>query len=240
MAKPISIIYEDEHLLLVNKPTGMLSIPDRFDPDKPNLYTQLHRQYEKVWVVHRIDRPTSGLICYALNEEAHRHLSLQFQQRSVEKTYLALVDGRLPKDEGSIDLRIAPNPAKAGQMIAGKTGKTALTHYRVVERFPAFTLVEVRIETGRTHQIRVHFQAIGHPLAVDELYGKRTGLFLSEIKRKGFRMGKEQEERPLLARLALHAQRITLTHPATETSFTMEAPLPKDLSAVLKQMRKWT
>ncbi len=233
------IIFKDEHILLANKPPGLLSIPDRFVPEKPNLLNLLTHEHGKVWVVHRIDRGTSGLICFARNEEAHRHLSLQFENRTVEKTYLVLLDGKVFQEEGTIDKPIAESHTQPGKMTVAKKGKSAVTHYKVVERFRQFTLVEAQIETGRTHQIRVHFESIGHPLAVDSLYGRREAFFLSEVKQRGFQLGRGKEERPLLSRLPLHAWKLALQHPASEKRMSFEAPLPKDLAAALKQVRKW-
>jgi len=233
------ILFEDEHLILANKPPGLLSIPDRFAPEKPNLLALLNRQYGKVWTVHRIDRETSGLICFARNEEAHRNLSLQFEQRAVEKTYLALLDGPAVPEEGTIDRPLAESQSQPGKMVVAKKGKAAITRYKVAERFRQFTLVEARIETGRTHQIRAHFESIGHPLAVDRLYGRREAFYLSEVKQKGFHLSREEEERPLLSRLPLHAWKLALDHPHTGERLVFEAPLPKDFAAVLKQLRKW-
>ncbi len=241
MGKPqLDILHEDDNLLLVNKPAGLLTLPDRFKPDeKPNLKTQLDRRYGKVWTVHRLDRETSGVLAFALNEDSHRHLSQQFQERRADKTYLALLDGNPAAPTGTIDRPLGPNPAKAGQMMVVRKGKASVTHYQVIEAFRHFALAEARIETGRTHQIRVHFASIGHPLAVDAFYGQREALYLSEIKQHGFRLGKGREERPLLTRLPLHASRLVLQHPGTGARLEATAPLPKDLRAVLNQLRKW-
>jgi 23S rRNA pseudouridine1911/1915/1917 synthase len=234
------LLYEDEQLLLVAKPSGLLSIPDRHQPDIPSLQQLLATAYGRIWTVHRLDRETSGVICFARTEEAHRSLSLQFEKRTAGKYYLALVDGRLVDDTGSIALPIGPHPRQEGKMaIISRGGKSALTDYRVLDRYKAFSWVEARLHTGRTHQVRVHFQAIGHALAVDPLYGKRSELFLSEIKGKKFQLGKYEEERPLLQRTALHASRLIVAHPLTGQPVAGEAPLPKDLRAVLSQLDKW-
>lgn len=233
------ILYRDEHQLVVNKPAGLLSVPDRYDPTKPNLQDWLRSRYEDIIKVHRLDRETSGLICFARTQAAHRHLSLQFEGHEIEKTYLALLDGPVHQSEGTIDQPIAPNPSRSGQMMVSNKGKNAITHYRVLATFQRFSWVEVKIETGRTHQIRVHFQHIGHPLAVDEFYGPRNALFLSEIKGKNYRLGKDQEERPLLSRLSLHAHRLVFTPFGQPAPQSFEAPLPKDLAVSLKQLQKW-
>jgi 23S rRNA pseudouridine1911/1915/1917 synthase len=235
----LELLHEDEQLVVVNKAPGVLSIPDRFHPEKPNLLTMLNRKYEKVWTVHRIDRETSGAIVFARDEHTHRHLSQQFQERTVEKTYLALLDGQLHQEEGTIDRPLIQHPSKAGQMMVAKKGKRAVTHYRRVETFQRFSLVAFTIETGRQHQIRVHAEAMGYPLAVDELYGRRTAFYLSEVKQRNYRLAKNKEERPLMNRLCLHAWKLAFQHPTTDERLSVEAPLPKDLRAVVNQLRKW-
>ncbi len=240
MKSNIELIFADEALLLVNKPPELLTIPDRFEASKPNLYQLLSAQFEeKIYVVHRLDRETSGIICFAKTEAAHRHLSRQFEERTADKLYLALVDGRPNPPEGTIDKPIGPHPTQAGKMAVIRDGKTAITEYRTVEVFKAFAMVEARIKTGRTHQIRVHFKSIGHPLAVDPLYGKREALYLSEIKHRSYQLGKDQEERPLMSRTTLHAFQLSFEHPLTGEQMIFSAPLPKDFQAVLNQLRKW-
>lgn len=238
MKKP-EILYQDEHLIVVNKPADILSIPDRFVPEKPNLLDILQAEFGQVWVVHRLDKATSGVICFALDAGTHKALSLQFQERKVQKRYHALVEGCPLLEKGSIDRSIAPHPTVAGKMMASTRGKTALTYYRVLSRYRDFALLEADIKTGRTHQIRVHLSSIGHPLVVDPLYGKREALYLSEIKRKNFRLGKHAEERPLLSRLSLHAHSLEVLHPQTKESLYVEAPYFKDFRAVLNQLNKW-
>ncbi|MFN7116535.1 MAG: RluA family pseudouridine synthase [Saprospiraceae bacterium] len=240
MKSKIDIIYEDEALLIVNKPADLLTIPDRFALEKPNLLTALSEYYnDKIWVVHRLDRETSGIICFAKTEEAHKHLSQQFFNRTVDKIYLALVDGKPGTDTGTIDAPIGPHPTLPGKMTVIRSGKPAVTDYNIIEIFKAFSLVEANIHTGRTHQIRVHFKHIGHPLAIDPLYGKREAFYLSEVKHRGYQLGKEQEERPLMSRTTLHAYQLSLAHPLSEERQTFTAPLPKDFQAVLNQLRKW-
>lgn len=239
MKNKLEILYQDEHLLVVNKPAGLLSIPDRYIAEKPNLLHLLQQKYDKVLTVHRLDKETSGVICYALHEGAHRHLSLQFEKHQIQKIYTVLVDGTLSNPAGIIDKRIAPHPSRSGQMMVSNKGKDALTHYRRVEQFKRFTLAEADLKTGRTHQIRVHFQSLGSPLAVDAFYGRRSALLLSEIKGRAYRSGKGKEERPLLGRLSLHAQRITFTPFNQTSSLSIEAPPPKDFAATLNQLRKW-
>ena len=234
------LLHEDEHLLVVNKPAGLLTIPDRAG-NKDSLLGALEKRYGKVFVVHRLDRETSGILCFARTAEAHRNLSMQFEHHTADKFYYALIDGELHHDEGEIDKPIGEHPVVPGKMAIVKNGKASLTFYRVTERFPHFTLVEVLIKTGRTHQIRVHFQSIGYSLAVDALYGRRPAFYLSEIKGKTYKSGKHSaEERPLMERTSLHAARLRLDHPATGERVEFRTELPKDFAAVLNQLRKWS
>ena len=234
----IEVIFEDEDLLIINKPPSIYTLPDRYNPNIPNLYGYLKKRYEEVFVVHRLDAETSGIICFAKNKMAHKKLSQDFQKRKVEKTYFTVVHGRFIEKEGTIDLKIMENPMRRGTMRVNKSGKKAVTHYKVVEEFKNYSAVEVLLETGRMHQIRVHFQAVGHPLAVDEIYGEGGGFYLSTVKKR-YRIGKFEEERPTLRRLSLHAFRLTLEHPTSKEKVTFEAPLPKDLNVMLKQLRKY-
>ena len=235
----VSVIYEDRDLLIAEKPASLLSIPDRFVPEKENLLDLLKQGREEVYTVHRLDRETSGIMVYAKTREAHRDLSLQFENREVTKQYLVLVDGQVQDEEGQIDLPIGESLSHPGKMEVKGRGKPSLTLYKVLERFKGFTLLEADIQTGRTHQIRVHFAAIGHPLAVDSLYGQREGFFLSEIKGRRFRLGKYEEERPLMTRTTLHAHRLRFRHPVTREYLEFESEWPKDFGAVVNQLRKW-
>jgi 23S rRNA pseudouridine1911/1915/1917 synthase len=236
----LDIIYEDDHIVLVHKPAGVLTIPDRFDSTKDNMLGLLQRRYERILTVHRLDRETSGLLLFARTEAAHRNLSIQFEKHTVDKFYYALLDGALHHDEGEIDKPIGDHPAVAGKMAVVAWGKPSLTFYRVIERFKRFTLAEAQLKTGRTHQVRVHFASIGYPLAVDPLYGRRPAFYLSEVKGKAYKSGKfSEEERPLLGRTSLHAHRLRFDHPATGERMEFSAPLPKDFQAVLTQLRKW-
>lgn len=239
MKRPFEVIYEDNHILVVNKHPGVLSIPDRYHPEKTNLLSELRSEYREVFVLHRLDKDTSGILVFARNEEAHKDLSLQFEERTVRKYYFAIVDGQLQQDHGVIVKPIAPSPYHRDQMMITASGKASKTSFQVIDRFKAFTSLEVEIHTGRTHQIRVHFQSIGHPLAVDSTYGKRDQLLLSEFKKKNFSIGKNKEERPLISRSTLHAHKIQFNHPATGKLMAFEAPLPKDLRATVNQLQKW-
>lgn len=231
------IIFENEAFIAINKPAGMLSIPDR-EGKEPSLKSWLREKYGNIFTVHRLDRETSGVIIFAKDEATHKYLSGVFEDRTVEKVYQGLVQGTLAQKEGSIDLPIIEHPTKPGTMVTHRKGKASLTDYKVEEELGLFSLVQFVIHTGRTHQIRVHMQSLGHPIVCDELYGDPKPVYLSSFKRN-FKLSRDEEhERPLLARLALHSQRLKFTD-ARGTTHTLEAPLPKDMRALLQQLRKW-
>jgi 23S rRNA pseudouridine955/2504/2580 synthase/23S rRNA pseudouridine1911/1915/1917 synthase len=233
-----TIIFEDDNFLALNKPSGMLTLPDRHDSKLPSLKQWLEARYDKIFIVHRIDKDTSGLIIFAKNAIAHQFLSKQFESRSVEKTYLGLVHGTPSAKEGTYDAPIGEHPVIKGKMAVVRKGKPSITHYSVLESIGKFSWLQFRIETGRTHQIRVHLANAGHPLVADALYGNAQPIFLSAIKHRFKLSESEEEERPLLARLALHASTLSFTAPDGK-AMSLEAPLPKDLEATLKQLRKW-
>jgi len=235
----IDTLYEDEDILIVNKPAGMLVVPDRFNAALPSLNKTMEKKAgQKVWVVHRLDRDTSGVLCFAKNEVAHRYLSILFQERDVNKYYAGLVTGIVVPDNGRIENFIAEHPATNGKMIVARKGKIAVTDYKVAEQWPLYALMQFQIHTGRTHQIRVHMQSIGHPLVCDPLYGDGKPFMLSDIKRKYRMSEKDEEERPLLSRLALHAYKLEF-YKEDGTAVVAEAPLPKDMAACVKQLNKW-
>ncbi|MEL6274708.1 MAG: RluA family pseudouridine synthase [Bacteroidota bacterium] len=235
----IDLLYSDEHLLVVNKPAGLLSIPDRFDPELPSLSHVLGRKIQgPILPLHRLDRPTSGLITFARTTDAQRELSRQFEERSVKKIYLALVEGRPHEPEGLVDQAIAPHPSKLGKMMVSAKGKSAQTKYQVVDFFGGFSLLEIELLTGRTHQIRVHLSYIGHPLLVDEHYGNRSSFLLSTVKGRRYRLKKGEEERPLLARAPLHAAKLGFHHPVSGELLSFEREIPKDMRATINQLKK--
>ncbi len=235
----VEILFEDESIVVVNKPAGVLSIPDRFKPELPNLKNLLLQDREVIIPVHRLDKFTSGIIIFAKTPEAHRDLSNQWQGKKVDKTYLAFVQGIPNNETGSIDKPIASDPSRPGKMKINRNGKQAVSHYKVLEVYQDIALVEVKIETGRTHQIRVHLRSIGHPLLVDKDYAKKEAWYLSSFKGKKFSKGKAEEERPLLSRLSLHAKTLVFKNPSTQEEQVLTAEFPKDLRALSKQLEKW-
>jgi len=231
------IILENNDFIALNKPAGLLSIPDR-EGKEVSLKKLLQNKYEKIYTVHRLDKDTSGLILFAKTEEAHKHLSQQFEERQTEKLYLGLVIGSPSLSNGSIDSPIAEHPVKKGTMVINRKGKEALTDYQVLEDFKIYSWMQFRIHTGRTHQIRVHMKDVGHPIVCDEVYGDGQPVLLSGFKNK-FKLSKnEEQERPLLSRLALHAWQLKFTDRAGDT-LNLEAAIPKDLRATLQQLEKW-
>jgi len=226
-------------MIAVNKSPGILTIPDRFNPDLPNLVSILKKSFPDVIPVHRIDKFTSGVNLFAKDAETHKLLSEIFESRDIEKYYLAIVDGIPSPESGKIDIPLAESTVTRGKMLAHKRGKPSATDYKVLKSFRNFAFLYIRIYTGRMHQVRVHMQYLGNPLIVDPLYGNREAFYLSEIKHKKFNIGKSQEEKPLLARQPLHAEKIVFTHPYTHQKIEITAPIPKDMQAVLTQMEKW-
>lgn len=232
---PFETLFENDHFIVINKPAGLLSIPDR-EGKELSLKRMLQDEYGDIFTIHRLDRETSGVIVFAKDEDTHKLLSKAFEERSVEKYYVGIVNGKLPEQEGSIILPIMEHPGKRGVMVVNKKGKASHTDFKVLEEFGKFTLVEFRIHTGRTHQIRVHMADYGHPLICDPVYGDGAPILLSQIK-KNYNLSKnELEERPMLARLALHSNRLVFEFNGKKFSF--EAEMPKDLRALLNQLRK--
>jgi 23S rRNA pseudouridine955/2504/2580 synthase/23S rRNA pseudouridine1911/1915/1917 synthase len=231
------IIFENEHFVVLNKPAGLLSIPDREGKD-PSLKTWLRAKYGNIFVVHRLDRDTSGIIVFAKDEATHQYLSKIFEERAVEKIYVGLVQGSLALPKGSVDQPIMEHPTRPAVMVVNKRGKASLTDYEVLEELGLYSLVQFHIHTGRTHQIRVHMQALGHPIVCDETYGDGRPVFISSFKRNYKLSKNEEQEHPILHRLALHAELLHFQDQQGE-SHTFEAPLPKDMRALVQQLRKW-
>jgi 23S rRNA pseudouridine1911/1915/1917 synthase len=230
------IVLENDDFIIINKPAGLLSIPDR-EGKEISLKNILKDIYGNIFTVHRLDRDTSGLVIFAKNEQTHKYLSQQFEEREVEKIYTGLVTGSLNNKKNSINAAIMENPSKKGSMIVHKKGKESLTQYEVMDDFGLYSLVRFRIHTGRTHQIRVHMQFIGHPIACDPLYGDGKSIFISSLKQK-FKLSKTQEEeKPILSRVALHAHQLKFKDMKGET-IAAEGVLPKDLRATLQQLAK--
>lgn len=232
----LDILFQNDQFIAVNKPSGLLSIPDRLGQEL-SLKDILKERFASIYTVHRLDRDTSGIIVFAKSEESHKQLSQLFEGREMEKYYQGLVYGIPVNDSGNIDAPIMEHPGKTTRMMTHAKGKISSTDYTVLESFRLFSWMEFRIHTGRTHQIRVHMQHIGHPIVCDETYGEAKPILLSTLK-KNFKLAKiAEEEKPILSRLALHSHRLKFN--LNGEDFDLEAELPKDLRAVLQQLRKW-
>jgi len=230
---PLDLLYVDDDFVVVNKPAGMVVHAGAGHSRGTLVNALLHRLGKlseaggalRPGIVHRLDRETSGAIVVARNDKAHEHLSEQFRSRNVRKIYLALVHGKISRDSGTISLPISRDPRRRTRMTArAAKGRHARTDWRTIARLDRCTLIEAVLHTGRTHQIRAHFAAIGHPVVGDTLYGAPRGL------RAGTR------NLPLLERNFLHAARIGFSHPTTGAWVEVRAPLPRDLRVYFDQV----
>jgi 23S rRNA pseudouridine1911/1915/1917 synthase len=232
----LNIIKETDQFIVLNKPPGLLSIPDREGKDI-SLKSLLQDAYGEIFTVHRLDRDTSGIIVFAKTAEEHQFLSKSFEDRTVEKYYAGIVNGTLSEKKGTVEVTMMQHPGKMGIMIVDRKGKNSITDYEVIEEFGKYSLMQFRIHTGRTHQIRLHMQYLGHSIVCDETYGDGQPIMVSSIRRK-FKLSKSEfEERPILARLGLHAQKLKFQDQAGN-SYELEAEMPKDMRALLQQLRK--
>ncbi len=247
---PLEILHEDEHILAINKPPDFVVHPAAGHWDDTLVNALLHHcgtlpetdDVYKPGVVHRIDKNTSGVIIAAKTVRAHAEMTRQFQERTVQKEYVAIVDGSLEFDEDVIDKDMDRHPKDFERMAVVKkgTGKSSQTFYRVVERFRGYTLVRCAPKTGRTHQIRVHLSSIGHPCAVDPAYGKARPIHLADLAGEGVEDERVPDpNQPVLARHALHAARIEFLHPATGEPVFFEAPLAADMALLVELLRTY-
>lgn len=230
------ILLETDQFIAINKPSGLLSIPDR-EGKEVSLKILLQEKLGKIFTVHRLDKDTSGVIVFAKDEESHKQLSQLFEGREVEKFYLGLVNGTLIQPEGTIDVGIMEHPMKKGVMVTHVKGKHSVTDYKVLEAFRQYSWMQFQIHTGRTHQIRVHMKHIGNSIVCDDVYGDGKPILLSSLKRN-FKLSKhEDEEKPILERLALHSWKLKFT--LNDNTYELEAVPPKDLRATVSQIKKW-
>lgn len=246
----LNVLWSDGDFLAVDKPAGSLTIPGR--TGSASVLERLGGQLglpvsgtldPRLRVVHRLDQHTSGVLVFAKNIDAQRHLSHQFQNNQVAKEYLALIAGKPNGDEGEIDAALGRHPGNPQRMaVMRHGGRPARTLWQVEEQFRNHTLLRVFPRTGKTHQIRVHLKHVGMPLAIDPLYhppqaGTSGGILLSSFKR-GYRAGSSDTERPLIDRLTLHAHRISFRD-RSDQLISIEAPLPKDFRVTLNMLRKY-
>ena len=224
---PLDVVYEDGDVVVVNKPVGLVVHPAPGHPDGTLVNALLYHCGSSLsgingelrpGIVHRIDRDTSGLIIAAKNDRAHLALAAQLQDHSLARTYEAVAVGGLKEDSGTVDAPIGRHPVDRKKMaVDHKNGRRAVTHWSVLARYPGYTHVECRLETGRTHQIRVHLSSIGHPLLGDAVYGAKKPV-------------------PGLAGQCLHARRLRFLHPATGEAVELECPLPDWFQEILRKI----
>ncbi len=221
----MNIIYSDDQVLVLDKPAGLSVLPDGWEKDSPYLVKMLEEQFGRIWIVHRLDKTTSGVIVFARTAEAHRSLNMQFEKHEAQKIYHAIAVG-LPK----WDEKTAKHPLRADvghkhrTMVDDKDGRPSETRFKVLKRYPAHALLEAELMTGRAHQVRVHAYALGHPLLGDALYNAPR------------RAQGKAPETQLIARPALHAYSLTFKHPQTREPLTFTAPYPPDFEQALKNV----
>ena len=255
---PLDVVYEDMYLAVINKPAGMMVHAGAGETENARnsntLVNALLFRFKALsstggelrpGIVHRLDKETSGLIIVAKNDAAHARLAELFSTRQIQKTYIALVQGCVERQKGTITAALSRDPVRRTRMTTrpAENSRSAVSHYEVAERldtrFGKFTLVRVRIETGRTHQIRVHMASIGHPIVGDTLYGAPSQLTDQVAAQAASRSARRKAvERLKLDRNFLHAARLEFVHPATGKSLELEAPLPAELEAFLSAMTK--
>lgn len=233
-----TVIYEDEAIVVLNKVSGLLIASDRYDKEAPRLDKLAEQQFGKLLAVHRIDKDTSGVVIYARNPDAHRFLSIAFERREVHKTYHALVHGRPEWTEFTSKEKLLPDGDVRHRTVVNKRfGKESVTNFKLLGTVGPFSWIQADPVTGRTHQIRAHLANCGISIVCDPLYsGNQKPVRLSDIKRSW--RGDVYEERPLLARLALHAYQLTVPHPVTHETITFTAPYQKDMDSLRKQLAK--
>ena len=205
---PLDILHLDEQMIVLNKPSGLLSVPGKHEDHKDCLERRVQAEFPSATTVHRLDMETSGIMVMALTKEAHRYISRGFEYRKTEKSYIARVDGIVEGDEGSINLPLICDwPNRPRQMVDHERGKQALTHYKVIEREDTATRLALYPVTGRSHQLRVHCLSLGHEILGDPLYGQERTIKAAD-------------------RLQLHATNLTIYHPATQEKIAFTSPVP--------------
>ncbi len=234
---PLDVVYEDQDIIIINKPCGMVVHPAVGNETGTLVNALLHHcggslsgigGVARPGIVHRIDKDTGGLLAVAKNDEAHVGLSAQLKGHAMGRIYVALVIGGLREDEGTVNAPIGRHPRDRKKMAVLSMGegraREAITHYRVLERFRGYTMVECRLETGRTHQIRVHMASLGHPLVGDEVYGGGKTPF-------------EKANRHLIFGQSLHARELHLTHPRTGEAMRFACALPPEMEKLIEKLR---
>ncbi|MCI9016990.1 MAG: RluA family pseudouridine synthase [Clostridia bacterium] len=225
---PLDIIYEDKDIIVINKPKGLVVHPANGNPDNTLVNAIMSICKDSLsgiggeirpGIVHRLDKDTSGIIIVAKNDKAHINLSEQIKNRQIKKTYIALVRGTIKEKSATIDMPIARSTKDRKKMAVDKKGKNAITHFKIEKRYDKYTLLEIDIETGRTHQIRVHMSEIGYPIVGDTVYSNGKNEFG-------------------ITGQCLHAKKLKFKHPITQEEMLLQAPLPQYFQDILKQLEK--
>jgi len=233
--KLYDLIWQDDHLLIANKSSGLPVIPGR-NLEMASLKQRLEKDHNiHLWTTHRIDKETSGLVIFAKNQEAHKSMNQIFLDHKIEKIYRCIVRGVVESEEKTIDKRIYVD-SKVQKVKINPQGKSAISHYKSVETSKGFSLVQVRIETGRTHQVRVHLSSESYPIIGDQLYNRIPNIYLKDIKKKY--KNPRGENRPMIGRCALHAWGLSFIHPISGELLKLESELPKDIRACWNQLVK--
>jgi RluA family pseudouridine synthase len=213
----LNFIHQDKHLLVLNKPAGLSVLPEGWEPSAPYVRRMLENRFGRIWVVHRLDKGTSGVMIFAKTAEAHRHLNAQFERHTVEKVYWAVVEGAPEWNQYTARHALHANVGRRHRTVVDqKRGKRAETAFRVLKRGQSQSLLAAHPKTGRTHQIRVHLAALGFPIVGDGLYGAM--------------------ESDRITRPALHARKLTFQHPKTGETVSFEAPLPEDMTLLIERL----
>jgi tRNA pseudouridine32 synthase/23S rRNA pseudouridine746 synthase len=232
----MEIIYQDEALLVINKPAGLSTLPDGYNLTLPYVKNLLEQQFGRLWIVHRLDKDTSGVLLLARSAEAHRALNTQFEKHLVSKRYHALVIGNPAWKEKTVSLPLRPNGDRQHRTVIDRqAGKAAKTHLKVLERFARHCLLQAIPETGRTHQIRAHLSAMGLSILGDKLYGMRANLHGAKLL-PSFPL-EDDLLKKLAGSMALHARSLEVNHPLTGERLKFTASYPDELNAVLQQLR---
>jgi 23S rRNA pseudouridine1911/1915/1917 synthase len=233
------VLFEDDSLIAFDKPSGLLVAPDRWDKDRENLMDSIHKKFSPdCFNAHRLDRDTSGILLCAKNKTVLKPLCSLFESHAMTKEYIAIVFGAPTGDQGVIDLALDDDPRQPGRMKVDRHGKTANTEFEVIQRWRGYAQVRLRPLTGRTHQLRVHMAAVGCPILSDVMYGNGRSLYLSRIK-PGYKFKANEDERPLIRRLALHAAVLRFRHPVTESDVEITAPLPHEFTVGIKYLDRF-
>ncbi|MCX5749937.1 MAG: RluA family pseudouridine synthase [Candidatus Saganbacteria bacterium] len=219
----IPILYEDEQIIAVDKPPRVSTIPNTSTPREESLVGMLEERFErKFFVVHRLDKDTSGVIVFALDPATHRDLNIQFEQQKVEKKYIGIVEGKTDFVEKKISIPISKSKIGSKKVALSSKGFEAITIVKTLKNLKGYSIVEIRPVTGKRHQIRLHLKAIGHPLAIDELYGRKEPIIIN---------GKI-----VLDRMPLHASEISFVHPGRQEKITISSEIPQDMNGFISSL----